>query len=270
MKYLIALVLNLSLVINIAANQSWKCNPDDTHKCPSENQTCCPSIHSPSKYVCFNSPNGQCCPDYQNFCPNGTECNMIDLKCNPEAPYLSFLGLPLEIEPFTNPTGPINNGLKHKPVPAAGDILNFSLGFFEGFEVFSNLPEEHHCLDDLVSQTIPNDILEIFNIIKDLNTKSDFIDVIKNVSWYLIDIYNIVTDAAAPCKDWSVELKEAGTKVLNVFKTDKYAEKIALHIVLNLGDYRDKAMKGYEAIVTGDYYAGGVAFGDLIRFNYGI
>ncbi len=268
MKYSNALLIFLAvaLIIHSGAQEAWKCNPDETHRCPSENQTCCPSIHAESKYVCFNSPNGVCCPDDQNFCPHGFKCNMIDLKCDPVPSVLTFLNNPTDIPAIVDSIHAMDNNLNLKTPPNAGDILQFALGFVEGFDLLSNLPKEHDCLNKIVDPSIPQDVLQIYELLKSLNLHSDFIAMIKSISWYGIDIYTKLSDAISPCKDWALELKETGTKILSVFTTDKYLEKLGLHILLYIGEYRDKATKGYNSLIAGDYKTSGQAFGDLVKF----
>ena len=270
MKYsnTLSFILAIILLVSTTANESWKCYPDSNHRCPSTSQTCCPSIHSSAKYVCFESPNGNCCPDDENFCPNGYKCNMIKLRCDPENPVLSFLS---EEEPTNDAlknTGiiPYDSSLELKRAPSPGDILNFTKGFFEGLAVFSNLPQENDCLNVVTDSSIPNDVVQIYELIKSLNLHSDFLSIIKSISWYAIDIYTKISDAVAPCKNLALEIKKVGEKVIAVFRSDKYLEKLALHLVLYVGDVKDRATRGYEAIVSGDYHTSGQAFGDLLKF----
>lgn len=269
MKYSNALIfiLAVTLTVDVLSVDPWICSPDNNHRCPSENQTCCPSIHAESKYVCFNSPNGVCCPDDQNFCPHGTVCNMDALKCEPAASVLTFLSEAPYHDTINDSIIPMDNSLGLKTLPAAGDILKFSTGFVKGFALFSDLPEEHDCLDKVVDPSIPNDVVQIFQLVKSLNLHSDFISVIKSISWYAVDIYTKISDAVSPCKDWSVHVEETGTKILNVFVSDKYIEKLGLHLLLYLGDFKEKATKGYDALIAGDYHESGLAFGDLLRFG---
>jgi hypothetical protein len=267
MKYskVFLIILSVSLTVNILALDPWICNDEKTHRCPNEHQTCCPSKHADSKYVCFNSPNGVCCPDNENFCPHGTKCNMEALRCDPASSVLSFLSSEI-IAPSTDSVVAIDSSLALKSLPNGGEILKFALGFYEGFGIFSNLPKEHDCLDKFEDYSIPTDISKIYELLKELNIHSDFISVIKSISWYAVDIYIKVSDAVAPCKDWSVELKETGLKILSVFTTDKYFEKLGLHALLYMGDFKDKASKGYDALIAGDYKKSGIGFGDLLKF----
>ena len=267
MNFSLSVVTTLFLVVNISCNQPWICGPDATHRCPHENQTCCPSIHSPSKYVCFDSPRGQCCPDLINFCPEGTVCNMIKLRCDAENPQLNFLSLPSEIPAMTEYTSPIEILPDLKLMPSKADIIKFSLGFVKGFEIFSNLPDQSDCLNSLmISPNIRKDIIEIYNLIKDTTIHSDFIELIRNVVWYAIDVYDIVTDAVSSCENWSLELVDTGKKVLNVLKSDEFIDDFASHVLINFEDFEQKAIKVYDAISEGNYSSSGEAIGDLVRF----
>jgi len=267
MKYsnVLLVFLAAALTVNIFALDPWICNDEKTHRCPNENQTCCPSIHAESKYVCFNSPNGVCCPDNENFCPHGTKCNMDALRCDTAPSVLSFLSSEITA-PSTDSIIAIDYSLASKSIPNKGDILKFAIGFYEGFGIFSNLPKEHDCLEKVEDSSIPIDVAQIYGLLKGLNFHSDFISVIKSISWYAVDIYTKLSDAATPCKDWSLELKETGVKVISVFNTDKYLEKLGLHALLYMGDFKDKAINGYDALNTGDYQKSGFAFGDLLKF----
>lgn len=267
MKFSLSIVITLLLVVNISSNESWICSPDATLRCRDENQTCCPSIYSPSKYVCFDSPNGQCCPDSINFCPEGTVCNMIKLRCDVEDSQLNFLSFGSDSQAITEYTNPIEIRSDLKQIPSKTDTINFSLGFVKGLAVFSNLPEQHDCLESFItSRKIKEDIIEIYALIKDASIHSDFIELIKNVGWYAIDIYDIVTDAVSACEKWSLELVDTGKKILNLFKSYDYLDEFASHVLLNFQDLKQKAINGYDAIISRDYTTSGEALGDFVRF----
>ena len=267
MKFSLAIVTTLLLVVIISCNQPWICSPDATHRCPLESQTCCPSIPSASKYVCFDSHNGQCCPDLINLCPEGTICNMIKLRCDPKDPQLNFLSLTPEIPAMTEYTSPIEIVTDLELTPSKADIMKFSLGLVKGIDIFSNLPDQSDCLDSLMTgPNIRKDIIEIYNLLKDTTIHSDFLELIRNVVWYAIDVYDIVTDAVSSCENWSLELVDTGKKVVNVLKSNEFIDDFLSHVLMHFEDFKQKAIKVYDAINEGDYSSSGEAFGDFVRF----
>ena len=235
------IVCLLSIISIVLAKEYWQCDSYGKNVCP-KTQTCCRSRIDKSGWSCFPSVEAVCCSDGLSACPKGTICNLREKKCDTTA--LTFLA-------EQNAT----------PIDSAAQL---SKGFFEGLEIFSNLPHQDDCkLDD---QLLIQDIVDVIDLIKNLSLKSELLKTLKEIVVKVEDAYTRIGNLSGTCTEWANEIQNVMNKVLAHVKSKTYLAELPVHIAFNISNIKSKSNDGNSKYAAGDFFGAGRAYGDLLHF----
>jgi hypothetical protein len=186
-------------------------------------------------------------------------CNMKTLKCDIAKNDFHFLSLLDETVPITDTSYSVVN------IPD-GKSADFILGFFQGFGILTNLPNEEHCIVKINEPSISNDVIEFVQIIKNLYLNSNLLQEAQNLSTLGSQLYSKLSEAVGPCKEWLTELEESKNTIVNHTKTTDYFKRVAEHTIIYFGDVQSIWNKSTMYLNNKEYYNGGIAAGELVRF----
>lgn len=233
------------------SKNSWECDSLGQMKCATDN-TCCRSRTSSYGWACFPLIDAVCCSDGVNVCPSGTICDLTAKTCRQRT--LAFLEVP-EIT-AEDQTDPIVN---LKP----SDALNFTLGFYEGIEIFNGVFYNSTCLEH--SEKIFTDVIQLVNIFSNFNVEN-LANELRDILHILEEFVNIGETEIPVCKDLGIELKDLFVRIYGHVANVKYAEKLSSHTIFNLGKIKDLLEGAVNDAKTEAYFRSGKGFGELIKF----
>lgn len=233
------------------SKNSWECDSAGQMKCAQDN-TCCRSRTSSFGWACFPLVEAVCCSDGVNVCPSGTICDLTAKTCRRNS--LAFLQLP-EIQ-AGNYTEPI---LALTPV----DAVNFTVGFYEGIEIFNPVLANSTCIQE--STKLVRTVINILDVLSHFNFENPA-PQLKEILHLLENTVSIGEVAYPSCTDMGLQLKDLLTKVYSHVVNPKYLEHLGTHVIFNLS----KVKEIYEAALkdTQDqvYFRAGKGFGELVKF----
>jgi predicted CopG family antitoxin len=143
---------------------------------------------------------------------------------------------------------------------------DFFVGFIQGFSLFNDVPNKDLCKP--TDPEIVEDINFIVEILKDLNIKSDFGEIINKLLTKLQDIYTRALNIKEGCEAFAREIKKIVEKLrAHVLRID-YLPRLGLHTFQNLGEISQKLQEATSLRVQNNFLESGRAFGGLYRFIY--
>jgi len=244
-------ILFTILISAAYSKDSWVCDSLGKFKC-AVGQTCCRSRTTSYGWACFPLTNAVCCSDGVNVCPSGTICDLTAKTCSRVT--LAFLQLP-EIQ-AANYTEPIVN---LKPV----DAMNFTLGFFEGVEIFTPVLANSTCFKN--SEKLVFDVNELVNIFSHFNVE-DLAAEIKRILHILEEMVNFGETEIPVCKKLGLDLKDMFFRIYNHVTNTKYVENISAHTIFNLQKIKDLFEDSAKDIQEQVYFRSGKGFGTFLKF----
>jgi len=246
MSKVIFAVIALIAISGSVCKESWQCDLAGKYSC-TQQQTCCRSRVSSTGWSCFNSVRAVCCSDGISACPEKTICNLREKRCDP-APALTFLEEPVvESAPIDVNTG-----------------KEFVEGFLRGFSFFEGLAHRDECAPN--DPQVIQDVLEIVDLIKGLNAKSDFRQVILQVFAKANDAYNRISVVSEGCAAYAFEIKRVLDALSSHVSSVTFLPKLAFHTLSNIGQITSKAQSSTQALNENRFADAGQGFGELSRF----
>jgi hypothetical protein len=247
----------LLFIISTSAicKEAWKCDSQGKYTCLA-NQTCCRNKVSNTGWACYNLEDGVCCSDGLSICPCSFQCNLTAKRCD-RKPTLAFLqetkseqGVELFIEPTIS--------------GVTSSVSDFITGFLSGVEVFSNLPNQDKCFVN--DEVIVEDLLEIVNLLKGLNTDSDVAAVLSQVLARATDAYSRLKTVSEGCQALAQDLMNVADKLAAHFTNASYINNFTMHTIMNVGLISEKAKSAVAAFTNGNFLQSGQELGALVKF----
>ena len=241
-----------SILIGAAFSKNpWECDSMGQMKCAMDN-TCCRSRTSVYGWSCFPLTNAVCCSDGVNVCPSGTICDLSAKTCTKKS--LAFLESPeIQAENFINPIVAL------QPV----DALNFTLGLYQGIEIFSPLMNNSTCFQQ--SDRVVFNFVKLVNVLYHFNVEN-LAEELKEVLAVLIDFVAVGETQIPVCKQLGLDLESLFVRIYQHVSSAKYAENLASHTVFNLGKLKQTLEAAVKDAQEQNYFKSGLEFGQLVKF----
>lgn len=243
-------LIGLTALASVESREYWQCgNPKFV--C-SQEQTCCQSRVQSAGWECQPVREAVCCSDGIHFCPKGTICDLINLRCNKSQ--LTFL------TPEENSSDMTQNEMSPKPVIVVKDLVE---GFFHGFDFFNQVAADNLCINN---QELANEIYSLIQKIKNITFDKTFPKAIEDLVEEVLSKKEVFLKEVQECKHLTDNVRGVAQKLLARTQQPEYLKAVASHVVYNLATIKEDIEALKPLVASGDYLKLGEKLGALVKF----